>query len=225
VIALVGHFGSGKTEIAVNLGLTLAETRQVTLVDLDVVKPYFRLRLARDAVMPRGIRLIAPEGELGYSDLPILLPEVAGSLRHGHETTILDVGGDESGARVLGALGHVLAPLKHDLLFVVNTRRPSTEDGDAVLAVMGEIEGAARLRVTGLIANTHLMDETTVDDIREGIEVCRNVERRSGRPLRFACAEERFAEALGDVGVPLLPLRRHIVPLFLKRPMRTTLAV
>jgi hypothetical protein len=224
VLVLAGHFGSGKTEIAVNLALELAALRQVNLVDLDLVKPYFRCRLARDAVVPRGVRLVAPEGDLSYADLPILLPEVAGLLRRPDQTTILDVGGDDSGARVLGALGGAI-PDGYELLLVVNARRPSTEDADATLAMMGEIEGAAGLRVTGLVSNTHLMAETTPAIVHAGIAMCRAVEARSGRPLRFACAEAPLAASLGDLDVPLLPLRRHILPPFLKRPMNTRLSV
>jgi len=225
VLILAGHFGSGKTEIAVNLALALADQCQVNLVDLDLVKPYFRCRLARDAVQPRGVRLVAPEGDLSQADLPILLPEVAALCARTDQVTILDVGGDDSGARVLGALGGALHEGNHELLLVINARRPSTEHADATLAVMGEIEGAARLRVTGLVSNTHLMGETTPAIVREGVALCREVAARSGRPLRFACVEETLAPTLGDLGVPLLPLRRHILPPFLKRPMSTRLAV
>ena len=225
VLVFAGHFGSGKTEIAVNFALELAALRQVNLVDLDLVKAYFRCRLARDAVVPRGIRLVAPEGELSQADLPILLPEIAGLCGRTDEVSILDVGGDDSGARVLGALGGALHEGNHELLLVINARRPSTEDADSTLAVMGEIEGAARLRVTGLVSNTHLMGETTPAIVRDGIALGREVAARSGRPLRFACAEETLAPSLGDLDVPLLPLRRHILPPFLKRPMSTRLAV
>jgi hypothetical protein len=224
VLVFAGHFGSGKTEIAVNFALELAAVRRVNLVDLDLVKAYFRCRLARDAVVPRGIRLVAPEGELSQADLPILLPEVAGLIRRREETTVLDVGGDDSGARVLGSLAGGFPP-DYELLLVVNQRRPSSEHADATLAMMAEIEEAARLKVTGLVSNTHLMAETTPAIVRDGIAMCREVEARSGRPLRFACAEAPIAAALGDLDLPLLVVRRHILPPFMKRPMKTRLAV
>jgi hypothetical protein len=233
VLILVGHFGSGKTEIAVNLALALAAAppgaeappAPVNLVDLDLVKPYFRCRLARDAVTPRGVRLVAPDGELSYADLPILLPEIAGLLGQPGQRSVLDVGGDDSGARVLGALGDAIPADRHELLLVVNARRPSTYDLESTLQVLGEIEGAARLRVTGLISNTHLMGETTAAEVAEGLALCRAVAERSGRPVRFACAEAPLAATLPELGVPLLPLRRYILPPFLARPMRTRLAV
>jgi hypothetical protein len=226
VLVFAGHFGSGKTEIAVNFALELAAMHrgQINLVDLDLVKAYFRCRLARDAVVPRGIRLVAPEGELSQADLPILLPEVAGLIKRREGTTVIDVGGDDSGARVLGSLAQVF-PSDYELLLVVNQRRPSSENADATLAMMAEIEEAARLKVTGLVSNTHLMAETTPAIVQEGIAMCREVEQRSGRRLRFACAEAPIVERLGDPGVPLLTLRRHILPPFMHRPMKTRLAV
>jgi hypothetical protein len=226
VLVFAGHFGSGKTEIAVNFALALAAMRRghINLVDLDLVKAYFRCRLARDAVTPRGIRLVAPEGELSQADLPILLPEVGGLIKRREGTTVIDVGGDDSGARVLGSLVAAFPP-DYELLLVVNQRRPSSENADATLVMMAEIEEAARLKVTGLISNTHLMAETTPAIVQEGIAMCREVEQRSGRPLRFACAEAPIVARLGDAGVPLLTLRRHILPPFMHRPMKTRLAV
>ena len=226
VLVFAGHFGSGKTEIAVNFALELAAVRQgqVNLVDLDLVKAYFRCRLARDAVVPRGIRLVAPEGELSQADLPILLPEIGGLVRQRDQATVIDVGGDDSGARVLGSLAGAFPP-DYELLLVVNQRRPSSENAAATLEMMADIEEAARLKVTGLVSNTHLMAETTPAIVKEGIAMCREVEATSGRPLRFACAEAPLVAALGDVDVPLLTVRRHILPPFMKRPMKTRLAV
>jgi len=225
-LVLVGHFGSGKTEIAVNLALALAARRpNVNLVDLDLVKPYFRCRLARDAVGLRGVRLVAPEGEQFHSDLPILLPEIAGLLRRDDQLTILDVGGDDSGARVLGALHGAIQGERCELLLVVNARRPATETAAATQVVLGEIEAAARLRVTGLVSNTHLMAETTPDIVCEGLAVCREVAAATGRPVRFVCAEQALAERLPDLDAPLLPLTRYILPPFVPRPVPTRLAV
>ena len=225
-LVLVGHFGSGKTEIAVNLALALAAERPaVNLVDLDLVKPYFRCRLARDAVGPRGVRLVAPEGEYFHSDLPILMPEIAGLLQRDDQLTILDVGGDDTGARVLGALRGAIRDGQYELLLVVNARRPGTATAVATVAVLDEIEAAAHLRVTGLVSNTHLMAETTPAIVREGLALCREVTALTGRRTRFVCAEQALAPQLSDLDAPLLPLTRHIVPPFIPRPVPTRLAV
>ena len=103
VTVLVGHFGSGKTEIALNGALDLAAAGEtVTLADLDVVKPYFRSRSARHILAAEGVNLIAPQGELVHADLPIIVPQVRDALRRPRGKTILDIGGDGTGARVLG---------------------------------------------------------------------------------------------------------------------------
>jgi hypothetical protein len=224
VTILVGHFGSGKTEIAVNLAFGLqAQGRQVVLGDLDVVKPYFRCRLMRHDLAAKGIELIAPEGDRFYADLPIVVPQIraaADRAARGAGTTILDVGGDDTGARVLGSLAGALPREAIDLLFVVNTNRPFAEDEAAIAAMLRDVEAAARLRVTGLIANTHLMDETTPADVRAGLAVARALSESTGVPVRCCAALDTVCAALardGDLGVPLMPLTRHIVPPHVKR--------
>ena len=143
---LVGHSGSGKTEIAVNLAFGLRRRgAQVTLVDLDLVKPYFRCRLAKDDLEARGIRLVAPQGDRFYADLPILVPEArtpAGDGTDGDSRVILDVGGNDLGARVLGSFAGMLDRMATDLLFVVNANRPFAEDLLSLRTMLYEVQAA-----------------------------------------------------------------------------------
>ncbi len=181
ITIVVGHFGSGKTEIAVNLAfLWQSLGKEVTIVDLDLIKPYFRCRLLREDFKARVIRLVAPGGDKFYADLPILLPEARGvlerSLNEG-EKVILDVGGDDLGARVLGSVRDILDKSHVHLLFVVNTKRPFAENSEEVIKKIGGIEATAKMKVTGLVANSHLMDETASDDIFEGIELSKEVSK------------------------------------------------
>jgi hypothetical protein len=225
VTILVGHFGSGKTEIAVNLAFALQEQgRRVVLGDLDVVKPYFRCRLVREDLEARGVQLIAPEGDRFFADLPIVVPQLRGAADRavrGEVSTIFDVGGDDTGARALGSLAGFLRPEAVDLLFVVNANRPFAEDEAAILRMLQEVEAAAHLRVTALVANTHLMDETTAADVRGGLAVARALARRAGLPIRCAAALAPVCDAVaaagGSDGVPLFPLVRHIVPPHVRR--------
>ena len=125
----VGHFGSGKTEIALNGALELAAGgRAVTLADLDVVKPYFRSRSARDILSRAGIELLAPTGANVHADLPIIVPQIRSQLRDSNRRLIMDVGGDEVGARVLGSLSDVVPFDDTDCFLVLNFRRPSTPE-------------------------------------------------------------------------------------------------
>lgn len=168
---LVGHFGSGKSEIAVNYSMRLAGTGvPVSLVDLDVVKPYFRSRSARRQLADSGVELVAPGGDNFYADLPIMLPRVRGLCLDPQVRVVIDVGGDEAGARAIGSLADVLRPDDADVVAVLNFRRPLTPDVDSAVSMVRGIEGHARLRVTGVISNTHLMQFTTPAIVREGYQ-------------------------------------------------------
>lgn len=221
LLVLVGHFGAGKTEIALNLAAQFRRRgEQVTLVDLDIVKPYFRSRQARAELEAEGIELVVPEGEQFYADLPIVVPRVRGALTasaSGSRRVIVDAGGDDTGARVLGSLAEAMSPDSTELLFVVNGRRPFAEDADAVVTMLQEVETAARTRVTGLVANTHLMEETSPADVAEGLRLAREVSDRTGIPVKFCAVLERLLSVSlpgleGNGTCPQLPINRRILP-------------
>jgi hypothetical protein len=229
VTIFVGHFGSGKTEIAVNLALQLrARGDSVTLVDLDVVKPYFRSRMVVEEFEALRIRLVAPREEHFHADLPIVIPEVRAAIGHaagGERQTIIDVGGAEVGARVLGSIPGLDDPGVADVLFVVNGNRPFAETPEAIVRMMREIEASSKIRVCGLVANTHLMHETTVDTVRQGLRLAGEVGRMTGLPIRFcAVGADLEPDVRADLDggpdtVPVLSIDRHIMPpLELRRP-------
>jgi hypothetical protein len=223
VTLLVGHFGSGKTEIAINLAFGLRDAgRAVSLVDLDIVKPYFRSRSAAEELAGRGVTLVVPGARYFHADLPIVTPEARGAVGRasaGEERVIIDAGGAEVGARVLGSIPGLDDPSVTDALFVVNGRRPFAESRDAVLRMFDGIQQVARLTVTGLVSNTHLMDETTLDVVLEGIELAAAVSLETGVPIRFHGVKSELARVLGESlssqgagNVPLLCIDRHIMP-------------
>lgn len=226
ITILVGHFGSGKTEIAVNLAFGFRNRgEEVSLVDLDLVKPYFRCRLAKEDLESRGIRLVAPEGERFYADLPILVPEARAIAQSdpGAKRVLFDVGGDDLGARVLGSIAGGIDAAHTDLLFVVNTNRPFAEDASAIRAMFDEIQIASRIPITGLVANTHLMGETTPETVREGIRAARKLGEACGIPVRFCAILSHLAGAFGGPegtadNLPILMMERHIVAPFLAKP-------
>jgi hypothetical protein len=222
---LVGHFGSGKTEIALNGALDLAAGGEaVTLADLDVVKPYFRSRSARHILAEAGIRLIAPEGENVYADLPIIVPQVRDILRQPRGKTILDVGGDGSGARVLGSLTDVLPTTNIEILVVLNFSRPSTPDVTGAVAMVHEIEALARVTVTGLVSNTHLMDETTREIITDGAQLAVETGLALNLPVVAAAVHEEMAASVnGELPCPAFILKRIVKPPFEVQPQRRTM--
>ncbi len=194
IVLIVGNYGSGKTEVAVNLAIRLAEQHRVSIADLDIVNPYFRCREARQEMEDHGIRVIYPHGEYHAADLPIILPEIRGAILEGQDFLILDVGGDDVGARVLSSLADLLVGRACAMLQVLNARRPFTDTVAGALKIRREIEAASRLPITGLISNTHLLEQTDVATVMEGLALARAVGREAGLPVR----------AEGAVRVPLL---------------------
>ena len=217
VVILVGHFGSGKSEIALNLSLGFrARGEKVSVVDLDVVKPYFRCRQARQELEANGIRLVAPEGENAHADLPIILPAVRQLLRHGGGKVLMDVGGDPVGARALGSVSDAVAADRTEHLVVLNFFRPYTETVAEAVEMVGAIEAAARLPVTGLISNTHLMSETTPEIVLNGLAMAEETAGRLRVPVLAAVADKATARGLAEAALPcpLLVLKRVIRPPF-----------
>jgi hypothetical protein len=234
-VILVGDYGSGKTEIAVNLAFHLAVElakepattpgrRPVSIADLDLVNPYFRCREAAEPLTAAGIRVVVPPGGQRFADLPILLPQVRGLLQDPEALSILDVGGDEVGARVLSAMAPSFDPTRHAFWFVLNTNRPFNDTVAGCLQTIRRIEASSSLRVTGIVPNTHLMDETTPEMIVEGVRVAERVSTELGVSIAFVAVMEAVAQRLGDNAIhhPVLKMRRVMVPPWLRREIPKT---
>ncbi|MCU0726361.1 MAG: cobalamin biosynthesis protein CbiA [Planctomycetes bacterium] len=219
LLIIVGNFGSGKTEVAVNLALDLARSQSVCIADLDLVNPYFRCREAQEEMEALGIRVVYPKGEYRAADLPILLPEVRGAVGDPERLAILDVGGDDAGARVLSALADTIVAREHDLLMVVNANRPFTADVPGCARMKEAIESSSRLRVTGVISNTHLMEETDAGTVRAGITLARSFAASEGIRFECAVADRGRAEELAAEGErgPFLVIERKMLPPWLTR--------
>lgn len=216
LVMVVGNYGSGKTEVAVHLARRWArQGLQVSLADLDLVNPYFRCREARARLEEAGVRVVVPPPSLEWSDLPIMLPEIAGMLhpQPGH-CSLFDVGGDDVGSRVLGSLHCALGSGRYELWQVMNRNRPFTSTVGGCLQMQASIEQASRLKVTGLVGNSHLMEHTDARVVYDGYELARDVARSSGIPLRcVAVSAELAADPLLDsIEAPLLPIRRMMLP-------------
>ncbi len=220
-VFIVGNYGSGKTEVAVNLALALrARGVAVRLADLDIVNPYFRSREARALLESHGVRVVVPPGAQSFADLPIVLPEIRGMLQlgPGDGVSLFDVGGDEVGARMLSSFHDHLPADSYALWQVLNSRRPFTDSPAGCQRMRASIEAAARMRVTGLVSNAHLVTETTPEVIAEGLALAREVAAQSGLPLVFITAMGELADhpQVAALDAPLFRLERHMLPPWLR---------
>ena len=208
-IVVVGHYGSGKTEFSLNLAFRLREQgEKVTIVDLDVVNPYFRTADAVNELKAQGIRVIAPEYANTNVDVPALPPDIFAAFET-DGTVIFDVGGDDDGAIVLGRFFSRFQEAPYDMLGVVNTRRPLTGTQEEIVQGLRDIEAVSRLRFTGLVNNTNLTYETTSEIVEESLPLVEGAAGEMGLPVRFVCAERRIAEKL-QPGADLFPLDRKL---------------
>jgi RecA/RadA recombinase len=215
IVIIVGAYGSGKTEVAINLAVYMrAKGAAVRLADLDLVNPYFRTREARHSLKRLGIDVVLPPAQYMQADLPILTPEVSGMLRHPSDLTLLDAGGDDVGATVLAALADSLSGKSAQVLQVINPNRPYTDTVSGCLKIRREIEAKANMAVTGIVGNANLMENTTEQDILAGYEFSRQVAEAANIPLVFITTPAALLTRLDkkDIQCPVLALRRQLVP-------------
>ena len=211
---ITGHYGSGKTEFAVNLALQLAETTEnVALADLDIVNPYFRSYEQAKRMEDAGIRVIVTSCG-GVADIPAINPEVMSIFQQEKWTGVLDIGGDPIGARVLARFAPQLKTSEFDLLFVLNANRPETKDVESALQYMQGIEAECRQKVTGIVNNTHLCGETTAEEILKGARLAQELSERTSLPVIHHAVQRKFVEQVQDkLSEPVLPMN-----IYMKKP-------
>ncbi len=215
IVIIVGAYGSGKTEVAINLAVHMrARGAGVRLADLDLVNPYFRTREARHALNRLGIDVVLPPDRYMQADLPILTPAVSGMLRNPSDLTLLDVGGDDVGATVLAALADSLTGKSLQVLQVINPNRPYTDTVSGCLRIRREIEAKARMPITGIVGNANFMEDTVEQDILRGYEFSRQVAEAGNLPLVFITTPAALLTRLDKKAIqcPVLALKRQLVP-------------
>ena len=204
-----GHYGSGKTNIAVNYALRLAaEGKQVCIADLDIVNPYFRTADSAPELEAAGIRLVSPQYANSNVDLPALPAESYRLVRDKAAYGIMDIGGDDRGAYALGRfVPDILEEGDYRMAFVANRCRPLTQTPEDALEVLREIEAACGLRFTCLVNNTNLGPETTPDVVTGALPYMEKLSQLSGLPLWLHTAEESVAQRLDLPRETVLPMR------------------
>ena len=215
IVVIVGNYGSGKTEVSINLAVTKKRAGiDVKIADLDLVNPYFRTREARSQLAKLGIDMALPPEEYLQADLPILSPAVAGLIKNPVELTIIDAGGDDAGATVLAALADAFEGKSFQMLQVVNPMRPFTDTIKGCLKMRSEIEAASKMTINGIGGNANLIDETKPEDIYSGYEFVKLLSEESGLALKFITVpSDLMAEIdISRFSCPVLVIERQLVP-------------
>ena len=190
-----GYYGSGKTELALNFALKQKERHEdVTLIDFDIVNPYFRSSEHADMLRAKGIRVIAPWFANTQVDIPSLPAEVYSAFSGGY--AVFDCGGDPVGATALGALKGRFDSMrsKVDALYVVNTKRPFQEDARRILFGLEQVQKSSRLCADAFVLNANLGAETTGEELKEGYQIITELVSMTGIPLKFVSGTARALE-------------------------------
>ena len=206
VTLFCGHYGSGKTNLAVNYALALrAKGYEVSIGDLDVVNPYFRTADSREELEKAGVRVIALPFANSSVDLPSLPPEAYALVEDRSRLAIIDVGGDDRGAYALGRyVPYILEEGDYEMIYVANFCRPLTRSAEEALEVLREIEGACGIPFTAIVHNSNLGAETTPDTLRAAEGEAKKLSRLTGLPILYTAAEGSVAKELpGAVGLKL----------------------
>ena len=197
IVIFAGHFGSGKTEIALNYAINTARSgKKVTIVDLDIVNTYFRTKDAERQLSAEGVRLIAGEFANTNLDMPTVSSDVLSVFEDREAVVVFDVGGDKDGAFALGMYKRFFEREGYTMYFVVNQRRPLTETAEDMLLYMAEVEYASRLKIFALINNTNLAKETTADIVLVANGEVEKAAKAHGVDVEYIAAAKQLAQEL-----------------------------
>ncbi|WP_102261661.1 nucleotide-binding protein [Mesobacillus jeotgali] len=213
ITIITGHFGSGKTEISINLALEARKTNARTAVaDLDIVNPYYRARDARNIFEQNGIELIAPAERLAAADLPIVPGDMSRVIYDPAYKLIVDAGGDKDGATALGQFYNDWNEMKPEVLFILNANRPYVSTLEGAVETLQKIESASRLKITGIINNSNVGSETTLQDVEKGLILSRELSDTLGIPLLYTMVPQHLsAESLGiETESPVKVITRYL---------------
>lgn len=198
-IILIGNYGSGKTEIAMNFALSASKTGKTLLIDLDMINTYFRLSDRRDLFEDTDVELIAPNFANSGVEMLTVPAEIAKAFDMDWDTVIIDLGGD-AGASALGQYHNKLELAKSrgaevNLYNVVNTNRPMAGTPQKLVRLMEDMQRKARWQVTGFIHNTNMSYETTVADLESGYQIVKAASEETGVPVLYTAGKRDVLDA------------------------------
>lgn len=200
ITLLAGHYGSGKTNISVNLAMHLRSIKEkVAVADLDIVNPYFRTKDSIEDFRKADIRFIGSEYANSNLDIPALPQELYSITDDRSWYAVMDIGGDDRGALALGRYAPaIVEENNYDMLLVANFYRPLTRDADSVIEVMREIEFAGGIPFTGIVNNSNLGDETDAQAVLSSVKKANELSEKTGLPIRFTAVNRPLVSELKD---------------------------
>ena len=218
IYIFTGHYGSGKTEVAVNFAFhlkKLSPERDVAIADMDIVNPFFR---TADAVKPlekQGIRVELPLYARSNVDVPALTPQMEYLIEEKNTDVVLDIGGDDVGAKAVGRYREALGKRPYQLFFVLNKNRPFTKDLPGALKIYREIRESCGLPFTGIVNNTHMLEYSSLQILADGIPLAKALSEQTGVPVAFHCAFRHLLEDVGESALcafeePVMPMEEYI---------------
>ena len=212
VTVFAGHYGSGKTNIAVNYALKISETeKSVSIADLDIVNPYFRTKDSAKMLKKAGIKLISSEYANTNVDTPALPAEIYSVFSDKSVHAVLDVGGDDRGALALGRyVPYMLEENDYEMLFVINKYRFLTSDAASTVEVMREIEAAAGLKFTGIVNNSNIGEETTAQAVLDSLEYANEVSKITNLEIKMTTVKKELFKELETKINNLQPLELFV---------------
>lgn len=212
VTLFAGHYGSGKTNIAVNYALTLKKSfERVTIADLDIVNPYFRTKDSEDVLNENGIKLISSRFASSNVDLPGIPAEVYSIVDDKGLYAVMDIGGDDRGALALGRYrDSLITENNYEMFFVINKYRPLTRDAESTAGILSEIEQACRLPFTAIVNNSNLGEETTVDNVLSSLRYADEVSALTGLPVKMTAVRYDLADELAGRVNDLFPIELYV---------------
>ena len=208
ITLFAGHYGSGKTNIAVNYALYLKQAgKDVVIADLDIVNPYFRTRDSIKELTDAGVRLISSEFASSNVDLPALPQDVYSILDNSRESAIMDIGGDDRGAYALGRYSDSIKNENdYEMLFVFNKYRPLTPTAEDAMEIMAEIEEACKIKFTAIVNNSNLGEIKTPQDILDSVEETQKLSQLTGLPVKMTAVKKELVNNLNGKVENLFPL-------------------
>ena len=212
ITIFAGHYGSGKTNIAVNYALHIREEYdKVSIADLDIVNPYFRTKDSEKILDEKGIRLISSEYANSNVDVPALPAEAYSIIDDLSVMAVIDVGGDDRGALALGRYTpSIIEQNNYEYLLVINKYRPLTPDCASTIGVMREIEIACGMKFTGIVNNSNLGDETTAEDVISSIGYAEEISKASSLPIRMTTVKEDLYDTLKEKVANCTPIKLYV---------------